>query len=84
MKTLLDYTEKMPIGLKMRTLNNAVKQKGRVSILFEKHATFGDAINMAFTWRDTSEGHEFWEYLMHNGIKDTFKRFKPQFKKPKL
>jgi hypothetical protein len=84
MKTLLEYTERMPVGLKMRTLHNIIKQHGNVRVLFEKHRNFGDAMNMSFTWRNTVEGHDFWETLSRNGIKETFKHYKSNFKSPKL
>jgi hypothetical protein len=84
MKTLLEYTEKMPIGLKMRTLHNIIKQHGNARVLFEKHKNFSDAINMSFTWRETLEGHEFWEMVCNKGIKEAYKYNKSQFKKPSL
>lgn len=81
MKTILDYTKRMPRGLKMRTVTNVVQQKG-TSALFKEHTTFACAINYSMIWENTPEGHDFWSVIHTRGIKEAYKQYPKNFTKP--
>lgn len=83
MKTVLEFSDRMPRGLRIRYLKNVVEKNG-VHYMFKKYHRFYDAINETMTWSSTTEGHEFWETIACNGIKNAYNisRYKPYFKTP--
>lgn len=83
MKTVLEYAERMPKGLKIRYLKNVVARSG-VEHLYKRYNSFSNAIDGPILWANTVEGHTFWESIAHNGIKDTYKNnnHKHYFKTP--
>lgn len=85
MKTVLEYSSKMPRGLRTRYLRNVAQQHG-VDKIFTKYKTRYQAINETMTWSETPEGHGFWESIAHDGIKTTYKDdgYRQYFKNPKL
>ncbi len=83
MKTVLEFSDRMPRGLRIRYLKNVVQKNG-ADYMFKKYHKFFDAINETMCWSRTIEGHEFWEEIANKGIKSAYKitRYKPYFKTP--
>lgn len=83
MKTVLEYSERMPRGLRIRYLKN-VSQRNGVAHMFVKYRNFNDAVNHTMCWADTPEGYEFWGIICEKGIKKAYsqEKFRSYFKKP--
>lgn len=85
MKTVLEYAERMPKGLKIRYLKNVIARSG-VHHIYKKYNSFHNAIDGPILWANTEEGHSFWESIALKGIKETYinKNHKQYFKTPKI
>lgn len=61
MKTIKDWLEELPEGIKEKALLNykASPQNKEKEVV----GSLSAAISGAFVWIDTPEGHEFWENL---------------------
>ena len=83
MKTVLEFSDRMPKGLRIRYLKNVVERNG-VHCIFKKYRRFYDAINETMNWASTTEGQEFWETIAHSGIRKAYDKphYKSYFKTP--
>ena len=80
-KDMIDCIKGFPVGVVVRMMEEQEKQGNKPDITVFQELIDTDKYHGAFNWRETEEGHIFWENILLGKDFDKFYKRYPKYKK---